>query len=79
MSLVKPHAEVPPQITSYTNKQREVLSIQLGVTDLASLTYVDEDTILAQAEDPEHHYRKAVLTEKMQLGIFSILCGDPYE
>lgn len=72
MSLVGPRPEVPKYVALYTTEQREVLSVQPGVTDLASLTYVNEETILSQADDPENYYQKVVLPEKIRLNLIYI-------
>lgn len=72
MSLVGPRPEVPKYVALYTTEQREVLSVQPGVTDLASLTYVNEETILSQTDDPENYYQKVVLPEKIRLNLIYI-------
>lgn len=72
MSLVGPRPEVPKYVALYTNEQREVLSVQPGVTDLASLTYVNEETILSQVDDPENYYQKVVMPEKIRLNMIYI-------
>jgi lipopolysaccharide/colanic/teichoic acid biosynthesis glycosyltransferase len=41
--------------------------VRPGITDLASLRYRDEATLLGQVEDPEREYASRVLPEKIKL------------
>ena len=45
MSLVGPRPEVRHFVNLYTPEQRKVLSIRPGITDYASIEYVDENSI----------------------------------
>lgn len=56
MSLVGPRPEVRKYVDLYTDEQRKVLSVRPGITDYASIEYVDENTILGQAEDADKVY-----------------------
>ena len=53
MSLVGPRPEVERYTRFYTEEQKKVLSVRPGITDWASIEYVDENVILGQAEDPD--------------------------
>ena len=53
MSLVGPRPEVRKYVELYTEEQRKVLSVRPGITDYASIEYVDENTILGQADDAD--------------------------
>lgn len=47
MSLVGPRPEVRKYVEMYTEEQRKVLSVKPGITDYASIEYVNENEILA--------------------------------
>jgi len=67
MSLVGPRPEVPHYVELFRQDYAEILRVRPGVTDLASLTFRDEEQILAGAEDPEAHYIEHVLPAKLAL------------
>ena len=46
MSLVGPRPEVRKYVDLYTDEQKKVLSVRPGITDYASIEYVDENMIL---------------------------------
>lgn len=47
MSLVGPRPEIERYTRLYTEEQKKVLSVRPGITDWASIEYVDENVILA--------------------------------
>lgn len=67
MSLVGPRPEVARYVKLYTPKQCRVLSVRPGITDLASLEFIDENELLANAADPERFYIEEVLPKKLDL------------
>ena len=67
MSLVGPRPEVPRYVALYTAEQREVLSVRPGITGVASLAYIDESEVLAEATDPEKAYIEQVMPAKLAL------------
>jgi len=69
MSLVGPRPEVEKYVMLYTPEQRQVLNLIPGMTDPASIKYVNENEILAQAEDPERVYIEKVMPEKIKLNL----------
>lgn len=66
MSLVGPRPEVRKYVDLYTDEQREVLSVRPGITDYASIEYVDENTILGQAEDADKAYVEQIMPDKIR-------------
>jgi len=67
MSLVGPRPEVPRYVEFYPEEIRtQVLSVRPGITDIASILYKDENTMLAGAADPEATYVTVVLPEKLK-------------
>jgi FlaA1/EpsC-like NDP-sugar epimerase/lipopolysaccharide/colanic/teichoic acid biosynthesis glycosyltransferase len=67
MSLVGPRPEVPRYVERARSEFAEVLTARPGITDLASLKYFDEATILATSSNPEEEYQSKVLPEKLRL------------
>ena len=66
MSLVGPRPEVPSYVKFYPEAIREkVLSIKPGITDLASLKYRDEGTLLQGVENPAEVYINDILPHKL--------------
>ena len=66
MSLVGPRPEVEKYTRLYTEEQRKVLSVHPGITDWASIEYVDENVILGQAEDPDKAYIERIMPDKIR-------------
>lgn len=69
MSLVGPRPEVPLYVDMYTEEQLKVLSVLPGVTDYASIRYVDENEILGNAENPYQTYIDEILPDKLKLNM----------
>ena len=67
MSLVGPRPEVPLYVAHYPPGLRErVLAVRPGITDPASLAWIDEGSLLAGAADPEREYIEVILPAKLQ-------------
>jgi len=67
MSLVGPRPEVQRYVRLYPEGVREkVLSVPPGITDYASIEYMDENTLLADADDPETVYIERVMPAKLR-------------
>ena len=67
MSLVGPRPEVPYYVEKFREDYRDVLMVRPGLTDLASLKYIDEQGILGKAAKPEDEYTNKILPEKIRL------------
>ena len=68
MSLVGPRPEVPHFVAHYPpDLKARVLSVRPGITDPASLVYLDEASQLAAAQDPERDYIERILPAKLAL------------
>ena len=62
MSLVGPRPEVPRYVAHYPPELRErVLSVRPGITDPASLLFIDEAELLRRAADPEREYIEVIM------------------
>jgi perosamine synthetase len=69
MSLVGPRPEVPEYVATYTQEQRRVLALKPGITGPASLSYIDEESILASQSDYEGFYIDVLLPRKLQMDL----------
>ncbi|MBT9501924.1 MAG: sugar transferase [Burkholderiaceae bacterium] len=68
MSLVGPRPEVARYVALYPDDMRQlILSVRPGITDLASIEYRDESTVLANSSDPERSYVEEVMPAKLAL------------
>ena len=52
MSLVGPRPEVRKHVDLYTAEQRRVLAVRPGITDYASIVYMDENRLLDSPQIP---------------------------
>jgi lipopolysaccharide/colanic/teichoic acid biosynthesis glycosyltransferase len=67
MSLVGPRPEVPRYVAHYPPALRErALSVRPGLTDPATLAFIDEAALLSNAADPERAYIEVILPAKLQ-------------
>lgn len=71
MSLVGPRPEVRKYVNLYSAEQLKVLALKPGITDMASIKYVNENIILAQYEDPEQAYVNHVMPDKININLAS--------
>lgn len=69
MSLVGPRPEVRRYVDVYTDEQKRVLNVRPGITDYASIAYMDENRLLAQAEDPDKTYIEEIIPAKIALNM----------
>lgn len=69
MSVVGPRPEVRKYVDMYSPEQMKVLSVRPGLTDYASIKYVDENEILAKSDDPEQTYINVIMPDKLRLNI----------
>ncbi len=67
MSLVGPRPEVRKYVSKYRKDYKEILKIRPGITDIASLTYKNEEALLKDKKDPEGYYIHVILPEKIRL------------
>ena len=69
MSFVGPRPEVRKYVELYDDRQKQVLSVKPGLTDYASLEYVNENKILAGFSDPEKAYIEQIMPAKLELNL----------
>ncbi len=69
MSVVGPRPEVMEYVCHYTAEQRKVLDYKPGITDLASISYFEENKILAKSKDPQRTYLEEIMPAKIRINI----------
>jgi lipopolysaccharide/colanic/teichoic acid biosynthesis glycosyltransferase len=69
MSLVGPRPQVLDEVATYTDEERQILSVKPGITDYASIRFRDEGEILRGQPDPDEAYQRLIRPEKMRLGL----------
>jgi len=69
MSFVGPRPEVQKYVDLYNEEQKKILKIRPGLTDLASLKYINENDFLAKSDDPEYFYVNEVMPDKLRLNL----------
>jgi lipopolysaccharide/colanic/teichoic acid biosynthesis glycosyltransferase len=67
MSLVGPRPELLQYVEIFQKEYEEILVVKPGITDLASLKYRDETSILGGTKEPEKEYICRILPEKIRL------------
>ncbi len=67
MSIVGPRPEVKRYVDLYTPEQRKILNVRPGITDIASIKFIDENNLLAAQAEPEKFYIEHVMPEKIKL------------
>lgn len=66
MSFVGPRPEVRKYVEMYNQEQLKILTVKPGITDYASLEYINEDEILGKSSDPEKTYVEEIMPQKIK-------------
>lgn len=69
MSLVGPRPEVRKYVDMYNAEQKRVLDVKPGITDYASLDYINENELLAKSDSPEQTYINQIMPAKLNLNL----------
>ena len=69
MSLVGPRPEVRKYVELYNEEQKKVLTVKPGITDYASIKYVNENEILGKVAEPEKIYITEIMPAKLALNL----------
>ena len=69
MSIVGPRPEVRKYVDLYTDEQKKVLDVLLGITDYASIVFRNENDLLASKDNPEEFYIKELIPKKNNLNL----------
>ena len=72
MSLVGPRPNVQSETDLYTEVEKKLISVKPGITDLASIVFADEGSILEGKPDPDISYNQLIRPWKSRLGLFYI-------
>ncbi len=67
MSFIGPRPEVRKYVDLYTPEQLTVLDVRPGLTDYASMKYIEESKLLGESEDPEKTYIEVIMPAKLEL------------
>ena len=67
MSFVGPRPDVPGYADQLMGDDRVVLSVRPGITGPASLKYKDEESILAQQDDPKRYNDDVIWPDKVKI------------
>jgi lipopolysaccharide/colanic/teichoic acid biosynthesis glycosyltransferase len=65
MSFVGPRPEVSKYVALYNQVQLRILTVKPGLTDWASIDYIDESQLLARAKNPEVFYIEHIIPLKI--------------
>lgn len=72
MSLVGPRPNVERETNLYTKEERNLLNIRPGITDISSIVFADEGSILEGAADPDLAYNQIIRPWKSRLGLLYV-------
>jgi lipopolysaccharide/colanic/teichoic acid biosynthesis glycosyltransferase len=73
MSMVGPRPMIPEIVAHYPPRAKGiVLSVPPGITDFASLVYMNEGEILSKAADPEELYVKQMIPSKLYYYVYYV-------
>lgn len=65
MSFVGPRPEVCKYVDMYNSDQKRVLTVKPGITDWASIQFIDENQLLERSDNPEEFYIHTVIPLKL--------------
>jgi len=69
MSLVGPRPQIQWAVNAYDERERRLLTVRPGITDLASIWFSDEGDRLASAADADAAYLQLIGPGKTALGL----------
>lgn len=72
MSIVGPRPEVPSEVETYNEEEKEILKVKPGITDWASIKFRNEGEILKGYDDPHAAYRELIKPEKLRLAMMYV-------
>jgi len=67
MSLVGPRPEIRQYVELFQKDYEEILKVRPGISDMASVKYSDEASLLGNARNPGEEYISRVLPDKIRL------------
>jgi lipopolysaccharide/colanic/teichoic acid biosynthesis glycosyltransferase len=69
MSFVGPRPDVPGFADCLMGEERNILTLQPGITGPASIKYKDEELILEKQDNPEKYNREIIWPDKVQINL----------
>ena len=72
MSLVGPRPNVARETDLYTLEEKVLLTVRPGITDISSIVFADEGSILEGKSDPDLAYNQLIRPYKSRLGLLYI-------
>ena len=69
MSIVGPRPDVPGYADKLVGEDRKILELKPGITGPASLTYANEEKILANVEDPIRFNNEEIFPDKVKINL----------
>ncbi|MEX0691088.1 MAG: sugar transferase [Gemmatimonadales bacterium] len=72
MSFVGPRPNVLRETAIYTPREKALLSVRPGITDMASIVFADEGDILHGAPDPDLKYNQVIRPWKSRLSLLYV-------
>ena len=69
MSIIGPRPEVRRYVDMYSKEQLKVLSVRPGLSDFASIEYMNENELLGKSDNPEKTYIEEIMPAKLQLNL----------
>ena len=69
MSIIGPRPEVRKYVDMYSKEQLKVLSVRPGLSDFASIEYINENELLGKSDNPEKTYIEEIMPTKLQLNL----------
>ncbi len=72
MSLVGPRPNVQRETDLYTSEEKRLLSVRPGITDISSIVFADEGSILEGKPDPDLAYNQLIRPYKSRLGLLYV-------
>lgn len=67
MSIVGPRPEIPKYNKIYQENWGIIRSVKPGITDPASIAFINEEEILSKSSNPEKEYENVILPQKIEL------------
>ncbi len=67
MSIVGPRPEIEKWINVYPERWARVLKVRPGLTDKASIMFLNEELMLLDSDDPLKTYKEIILPKKLDL------------
>lgn len=72
MSLVGPRANVRTIVEAFTEEERRIVSVKPGITDLASIVFMNLGKVLEHSDDPKLDYNRLVRPWKSRLALIYV-------